>query len=466
MSRLSGSHRRRLRRRRQRFLARGESYCVPALEHLEERRLLAVNLAPVNNVPTVEQVTLVNEPLAFTAFRGNEISISDPDADVNHVQITLSVPDVNGNPAGLVTLVSKDRLPAGRLTFIAGDGELDSVVTVQGTVDDLNVALSWVSFTPEAGFQGTADIILLTDDLGSTGTGGAQQDTDVIQVAVSPANNNFRSSPAWATTPSALDPSFDDDGKLVFGEPAGIDYIDQMQLLPGGGIIAGGISGDEVALFRFLPDLSLDSSFGVGGTLKTGFTDVIRPGTILEVEEGSVGCYLVGGGSRLFRYLPDGTVDGSFGQGGSGFVDFGSGQGFWDLDFEADGQILVVNDAGVFRLSPDGASLNLLATGNFRGVKARDHGELLVVEADLGVRVYSNDASQVNFFTGVSGATSTMLELPDENVLVVGATALGDILLSRHLSSGPLDTSFGNSGAVSLTITGRSDLGYRATLQP
>ena len=446
-------------------MTRGESYCVPALEHLEERRLLAVNLAPVNSVPTTEQLVTADTPFAFTNYRLNAISISDPDAGNNVIEVSLDVPDVSSLAAGVLTLVDKDRVPANELEFLLGDGLDDKHIIVRASQDNLNTILAWVVYKPANGYLGTASIVVRTDDLGNTGTGGSQLDTDSIPIKVTALNNGFNSAPAWTTTPSALDTTFDTDGLLVLGETGAIDYIDQMELLSDGSIAAGGIAGDEVAIYRFDADISLDSTFGNSGILKTGHADVIRPGTLFEVEEESPGCYLVGGGSRLFKYFPDGTLDGSFGQGGTGFVEFVSDQGFWDLDFEADGQILVVNDGGIFRLSPDGVNVNLLVSGSFRGVKARDIGDFLAVDADFGVRHYNRDASQVNFFGGPSGATSSILELPDENILLIGATGLGDVLLSRHLSSGQLDTSFGNSGAVSVTITGRSDRGYQASLQ-
>ena len=60
------------------------------LEELEARRLLADNLAPENSVPEEDQATQVDTPLAFTDFRGNRISTSDPDAGVEEVKVTLA----------------------------------------------------------------------------------------------------------------------------------------------------------------------------------------------------------------------------------------------------------------------------------------------------------------------------------------------------------------------------------------
>ena len=49
---------------------------------LEDRTLLAANIAPVNSVPG-SQTTQVNTPLGFTDFRDNLITTSDADAGLN-----------------------------------------------------------------------------------------------------------------------------------------------------------------------------------------------------------------------------------------------------------------------------------------------------------------------------------------------------------------------------------------------
>ncbi len=48
----------------------------------------AANQAPVNSVPDAQDVT-ADQPCAFTPYRGNQISISDPDAGANAVEVTL-----------------------------------------------------------------------------------------------------------------------------------------------------------------------------------------------------------------------------------------------------------------------------------------------------------------------------------------------------------------------------------------
>ena len=137
-------------------------------------------------------------------------------------------------------------------------------MTFTGTVADINTALEWVSFRPEADYLGDATITITTDDLGNVGLGGAQVDTDTITVT-SEAVPAFAASPTHPTLPSALDTSLDSDGKQVLSITSGIDYIHDMQVLDDGKILAVGAVNDRFGIMRFNADMTLDNTFGSGG---------------------------------------------------------------------------------------------------------------------------------------------------------------------------------------------------------
>ena len=107
-----------------------------APELLEDRTLLSccVNQPPVNSVPG-SQETFINTPLAFTDYRENLISISDPDARNQEVDLTLTATN------GLVTLVNRNLVSSG-LTYLSGDGLEDTTVKVRGKITEINTALS------------------------------------------------------------------------------------------------------------------------------------------------------------------------------------------------------------------------------------------------------------------------------------------------------------------------------------
>ena len=109
----------------------GDDVALVRLLGDSDQTAAAANQAPVNSVPAA-QTTLVNQPLAFTDYRGNLISISDADSGANAVEVTLTA------DKGTITLLNPD--PSGRLTYLAGDGTEDATMTFTGTVADINTA--------------------------------------------------------------------------------------------------------------------------------------------------------------------------------------------------------------------------------------------------------------------------------------------------------------------------------------
>ena len=131
-----------------------------------------VNDVPVNIVPG-PQATNQDDALEFSASALNQISISDVDAGSHPMEITLTATN------GTVTLANTFGL-----TFSVGDGTADSTMTFTGTVVDINSALDGLIFDPTLSFDGTAQLQIVTDDQGNTGTGGVQVDTDTVIIAV------------------------------------------------------------------------------------------------------------------------------------------------------------------------------------------------------------------------------------------------------------------------------------------
>ena len=132
----------------------------------------AVNDAPVNSVPGGQSVQQ-DGSLVFSSGNGNAIAISDVDAGSNNLQVTLTATH------GRVTLGSTSGL-----TFTVGSGSADSTLTFTGTQTAINAALNGLIFAPDSGYSGSASLQMTTNDLGFTGSGGAQSDTDTVTIAV------------------------------------------------------------------------------------------------------------------------------------------------------------------------------------------------------------------------------------------------------------------------------------------
>jgi VCBS repeat-containing protein len=139
-----------------------------------------VNEAPVNAMPGA-QTTLEDTNRVFSSGNGNQISISDPDGDVN-VQVTLSASNGTLSLSGVLGLV-----------FTTGDGTADTTMTFTGKVSDINLRLNGLIFDPNdnyySGSPTTDAISITTNDQGNTGSGGAQQDADTVAIDVDPVND-------------------------------------------------------------------------------------------------------------------------------------------------------------------------------------------------------------------------------------------------------------------------------------
>ncbi len=147
----------------------------------------AVNDPPVNTVPTA-QSTNEDTALVFSAANGNELKVGDPDAGNNPIQVTLSASN------GTLTLAQ-----ISGLTFGAGANG-NSTMTVTGTVDDINAALNGLSFDPVANYSGPANVQIVTDDLGNSGSGLTVPAIGIVAVAVVPVNDAPQGSDNTVTT--------------------------------------------------------------------------------------------------------------------------------------------------------------------------------------------------------------------------------------------------------------------------
>ncbi len=124
--------------------------------------MTAINDAPVNTVPG-PQATTTHTGLAIAG-----LAISDVDAAAGSLTVTLAVNN------GTLALSGSN---------VTGSGTAQ--VTVTGTVSQINTTLATNPvYTSGAGFTGNATLTLTTLDNGNTGNGGAQMDSDTVNISV------------------------------------------------------------------------------------------------------------------------------------------------------------------------------------------------------------------------------------------------------------------------------------------
>ena len=134
----------------------------------------ATNEAPVNSVPGAQSVNQ-DTALVFSDANGNRILLRD-DAGGNAIELTLTATN------GTVTLAGTTGLT------ITGGADGSTSVTVQGTLTDLNNALEGMNFSPTAAYFGSASLQVATNDLGNSGSGVPESDSDIISITVNEVN--------------------------------------------------------------------------------------------------------------------------------------------------------------------------------------------------------------------------------------------------------------------------------------
>ncbi|MGB5299833.1 MAG: cadherin domain-containing protein, partial [Thiogranum sp.] len=196
-----------------------------------------VNDAPFNTVPGAQTID-TDGMLLFSSATGKVLSVNDFDAGSNPVQVTLTATN------GTLNLASTNGL-----SFSVGDGTSDATMTFTGTIADINAALEGATFVATAGFTGMANVQIITDDLGNTGTGGAQSDTDSVSITVSPSYQSLLLTTTGSATSDASSGSVSwNAGDLVeLGDP---------------GLTLEPVNGTTSGTFSSSPLFSLDAFAG------------------------------------------------------------------------------------------------------------------------------------------------------------------------------------------------------------
>src|SRR5213083_808630 len=250
----------------------------------------------------------------------------------------------------------------------------------------------------------------------------------------------------------SLDTSFGDGGIVTTTFPEG-SYAFDVALQPDGKIIAAGtvfvdfnpgdMSDTDFALARYNPDGSLDTTFGNGGTVTTdffgneddAFSVLIQPdGKIVAV--GSANDPASFYDFAAVRYLSNGTIDTTFGVAGKVHTDFGD-QNFdraRSTALQPDGKIV----AAGFAISQNGGVQNFaVARYNSNGI--------------LDTTFSGDGKTQIDFGNCCQSATKVLLQ-SDGKIITVGGSngesSEDDFLLARLTPRGSLDATFGVGGEV------------------
>ncbi len=196
----------------------------------------------------------------------------------------------------------------------------------------------------------------------------------------------------------------------------------------------------DFALTRYNKDGSLDSTFGSSGKTVASIGPLEAGYTVKLQSDGKI---LVAGTTRttdsndfaLIRFNTDGSLDGTFGQGGIVTTDVGSGtdDSATSVVVLGDGKIVV---AGMTSNSPPSYDF-VLVKYNSDGSMDGTFGNVGKTITDIGSKTYDY-------------AYSATLQA-DGKIVLAGTTTTGGLShfsLARYTSSGTLDTTFASAGKL------------------
>jgi uncharacterized delta-60 repeat protein len=259
----------------------------------------------------------------------------------------------------------------------------------------------------------------------------------------------------------------DDEAQAVALQPDG-------KIVVAGRVVVGGfLNTTIIALARYHPNGTLDTSFDSDGKITTEFSStgsaeaasvLIQPdGKIVVAGSATTGGFFLERDFALARYNPNGTLDPTFGISGRGTTPFAVAGGFRDavatrVALQPDGKLVVA-----------GHSL-AQGTSDFALVRYSPNGR---VDTSFG----TNGVVLTDFGGGSRDEAHGLVLQNDGRIIVAGSSrgndfnARADVAVARYNADGTPDPTFGRSGQVRLGMEGNAvfpteDVGTAVGLQP
>ncbi|TAK07109.1 MAG: hypothetical protein EPO39_07310 [Candidatus Manganitrophaceae bacterium] len=258
----------------------------------------------------------------------------------------------------------------------------------------------------------------------------------------------FSSAPADAVS-GILDPSFGVGGKVFLpGSPGDVAVQSDGKV-----IHAGSVSGD-FSVARFNADGSVDHTFGAGGTAVADFGATLVNARAVAIQ--ADGKIVVAGAfdncnfnciMAIARFNSDGSLDSSFGTGGQ-MTTF---------------QFFNLGPANAVLIQPDGKIL-LGGTGGLKFIVVR-------LNSDGSLDTSFDGDGRANTPIGFDSSVNALALQADGKIVAAGYASMGgstglDFALARYNTDGSLDAGFGTGGIVTTHMGTSSDAAWGVVVQP
>jgi uncharacterized delta-60 repeat protein len=242
-------------------------------------------------------------------------------------------------------------------------------------------------------------------------------------------------------------------------------------LQPDGKIVAAGTawyqSGSyflsNILVMRLNSNGTIDSSFGEGGTVRTNIYSVnnLSVDDAFAIKVLTNGTILIGGTSYDYaqhrmvfvEYKSNGVINTSFGSGGAVLIDINHRDDeIFDMAVQPDGKIIGAGEYFNVTSSYDVAVVRLLSNGSLDNTFGTNG--IVTTRVGAGGDVAKSIALQSNGKIVIAGSTRTTTQAKD------------DILSIRYNENGTIDSSFGLNGIYIKDIGGDNDVANSVKIQP
>jgi uncharacterized delta-60 repeat protein len=353
----------------------------------------------------------------------------------------VSLPTIDHSAKGFAILVDGRPLIVGTKSTIGSFTDPTELVAVRLTASGL--------LDPTFDNDG---VVITKLNISYDWSQGLTQQVDGKLVAVGTAYNGSTSNFAVAryNVDGSLDNTFGNSGTVVTSFGTQGDEAQDVAIQNDGKIVVAGRSAYHIALARYLPDGSLDSSFDGDGrvttTVNVFFDDAYA---VLVQADGKIMIAGSLGGQPdfiLIRYNSDGSLDTSFS--GEGILQdpvLSLGSIASDFVQQSDGKIVITGGSDgkmtTVRLNPDGSRDSTFGSAG------------LVVTP-----------------VGIFNSYATGIALQLDGKIVVGGQYKNanfnlDLVVVRYNSNGTLDSSFGVQGIVTTAVGSLEDTANSVRIQ-
>lgn len=250
-----------------------------------------------------------------------------------------------------------------------------------------------------------------------------------------------------------MDSTFGTNGIATAPISPGVEIGLGMVVQPDDKIVMAGHSGTpnnyDVALARFMPDGTLDATFGGDGMViaplspndDATYAVALDPTNSKIVIAGRCGPIGIADSIMVARFMPTGVLDTSFNGTGAVITTFSTlSFNAWDVLVQPDGKILVA------------------ATGLILG-----DSQLVVLRYDQTGMLDNSFGTGGIAGTGHMSSAGALDLMPDGRIVAAGS--YGDLQVTRFLPNGMLDNTFGNGGMV-ITDAGGYEGVYECKVLP